>query len=78
MNLRISPAALLIVTAFITIVTVELRTLLDMLGVAVSVETTALVGLVAILVVWIWTFLPTVTGADPGNGSGNPKQNRAD
>ena len=78
MNLRISPAALLILTAFVAIVTVELRTLLDMLGVAVSPGTAALAGVVGILAVWIWALLPTITRDDPKNGSGGSNHHRAD
>ena len=78
MNIRISPAALLILTAFVAIVTVELRTLLDMLGVAVSPGTAALAGVVGILAVWIWALLPTVIGDDSKNGSSGSNHHRAD
>ncbi|MHC3438530.1 CbaC protein [Natrialbaceae archaeon A-gly3] len=78
MNLRLSPAVLLIVTAFVIIVTVELRTLFDMLGVAVSPRTAAAIGGLAILTLWVWAFLPSTTGDDPKNGSGGSNHHRAD
>ena len=78
MNLRISPAALLIVTAFIAIVTVELRTLFGMLGLEVSVATAATIGTLAIVAFWIWAFLPASLLGDSENGPGGSNHQRAD
>lgn len=79
MNPRLSPAALLIVTAFVAVVALELRTLFLMLGVDVSVGVAAGIGALAIVAIWVWAFLPSASPAgDSENGSEGSNHHRAD
>ncbi|MCU4925751.1 CbaC protein [Halobacteria archaeon AArc-dxtr1] len=57
--MRISPAKLLILLAFILVIVVELRTVLAFFGVEVTVLESLVLGVVAILALLAWMFAPS-------------------
>lgn len=60
-QLRLSPAKLLIVIAFAIVILVELRTVLALFGIDISVRGALVVGLVAIGALVLWAIAPVFT-----------------
>lgn len=63
-RMRISPAKLLIVVAFGIVILVELRTILALFGIDVSVLTALVVGLVVIGAFVLWAIAPVLTSGE--------------
>lgn len=60
-RMRLSPAKLLIVVAFSIVILVELRTVLALFGIDLSVRGVLAIGLVAIGAFVLWAITPVFT-----------------
>ncbi|MFP8953751.1 CbaC protein [Natrialbaceae archaeon A-arb3/5] len=62
--MRTSPAKLLILLAFILVIVVELRTVLAFFDIEVTVLESLALGVVAIVALLAWAFVPSSNGSD--------------